>query len=178
MTNEYLKRGKGKNVGDIKKYDFFSHYRKNAKLTKLERTQYSRFVKELLNTYSEAIVQENLELKFGKLGFIRVQARKLNFFKKDGTLHKSLEPDWPKTWAYWETKYEGLTRDEIVKLKDKKVLYFDNEHTDQEFYRHIWDNSTAVIKYKRFFKFKPSRQYSRMITEVVSKDERTVFYYG
>ena len=70
MSNNYLKRGKGKKIGDIKKYDFFAHYRKNAKLAKLERTQYSRFIKELLNTYSEAIVKENLELKFGKLGFI------------------------------------------------------------------------------------------------------------
>ena len=178
MSNNYLKRGEGKNTGDIKKYEFFSHYRKNAKLAKLERTQYSRFIKELLDTYSEAIVKENLELKFGKLGFIRVQAKKLNFFRKDGKLAKSLKVNWVKTWEYWEGLHEGLTRDEILVLKNKKVIYFDNEHTNQEFYRHLWDNKTAVIKYKRFYKFKPSRQYSRMITEVVSKPERTVFYYG
>ena len=178
MSNNYLKRVKGKKIGDIKKYDFFAHYRKNAKLAKLERTQYSRFIKELLNTYSEAIVKENLELKFGKLGFIRVQAKKLNFFKKNGKLAKSLEVNWASTWVYWEGLYKGLTRDEIVELKNKKVIYFDNEHTNQEFYRHIWDNSTAIIKYKRFYKFKPSRQYSRMIKEVVTKPERKIFYYG
>ena len=46
MSNNYLKRGKGKNIATIKKYDFYSHYRKNSKLKKIERTQYSNFVKD------------------------------------------------------------------------------------------------------------------------------------
>jgi hypothetical protein len=62
MSN-YLKRGKGKSTGDIKKYDFYSHYRKNAKGNKLERKQYAAFLKDLLTTYAEAIVEEALELK-------------------------------------------------------------------------------------------------------------------
>lgn len=176
--NNYLKRGEGKHTGDVKKYDLYSHYRKNAKLTRIERTQYSRFLKELMTTYSEAIVKENLELKFGKLGRIRVQAKKLHFFRKDGSMAKSLQVNWKATWTYWEKIYEGLSRDEIVQLKDKKVIYHENEHTNQEFYRHLWDNATAIIKYKKFYKFKASRQYSRMIKEVVSNPNRTVFYYG
>lgn len=176
--NSYLKRGKGKNICDIKKYDFFSHYRKNAKLEKLERKQYSAFIKELFTTYSENIVKENLQLKLGKLGIIRVQAKTLNFFTKEGKLAKSLEVDWIKTWEFWETKYEGKTRDEITEIKNKKVLYFENEHTNREFYRHLWDNATAVVKFKRFYKFKPSRQYSRLITKVVTDPNRKTFYYG
>ena len=177
MSN-YLKRGKGKSTGDIKKYDFYSHYRKNAKLNKLDRKQYSAFVKDLMIAYAEAIVKEALELKMGKLGYIRVQAKKLHFFRKDGTKSKTLQVNWKKTWKYWEQKYEGLTRDEITQIEGKKVLYYENNHTNQEFYRHIWDNVTAVIKYKRFYKFKPSRQYSRLIKQVVTQPNRKVFYYG
>jgi hypothetical protein len=178
MGHEYLKRGKGKNTGDVKKYNFFSHYRKNTTLEKLDRKTYSGFLKDLLIAYGDAIVKENLELKFGKLGFIRVQAKKLHFFRKDGKRATTLQVDWKSTWEYWEEKYKELSRDEIVKLKDKKVIYFENQHTNYEFYRHLWDNKTAIIKHKRFYKFKPSRKYSRLIKEIVSKPDRKVFYYG
>jgi len=174
---EYLKRGKGKSICDIKKYHFFSHYRKNSKLSKIERTQYDRFTKELLNTYSRAIVEEGLWLKLGVLGYIRIQTKKLNFFRKDGSLSRTLSVDWDKTWKHWEKKYEGKTREEITKIEGKKVLYFDNEHTNGEFYKHLWDNRTVVIKFKRFYRFKPSRQYSRLIKDVVTQKDRKIFYY-
>lgn len=178
MSNNFLKRGKGKNTGDIKKYDFFSHYRKNTEYEKLGRKEYSAFVSELLEQYSEAIVKENLELKFGRLGFIRVQAKKLHFFNKEGKLSKSLKPNWKKTWESWHKKYPELSKDEIVAIKNKKVIYFENEHTDGEFYSHLWDNATALVKFKSFYKFKAVRKYCRMISEEVNKQPRTVFYYG
>lgn len=176
--SEYLKRGKGKKPGDIKKYDFYSYYRKNAQREKLERKKYSAFLKDLLTTYSEMIVKENFELKLDKIGYIRVQARPLKFLKKDGTLAKSLKVNWPATWEMWEKKYPGLSRDEITELKNKKVIYFENAHTNQEFYCHLWDNKTALLKFKSFYKFKPSRQYSRLISKVVKEPNRKVFYYG
>lgn len=177
MSN-YLKRGSGKNKGNIKKYDFFSHYRKNTTYEKLDRKTYSAFVSELLKEYSEAIVKKNLELKFGKLGYIRVQARNLHFFNKEGKLSKSLKPDWKKTWESWEKKYPNISRDEITKIKNKKVIYFENDHTNGEFYLHLWDNITSLVKFKSFYKFKAARKYGRMITEEVNKKPRTVFYYG
>ena len=178
MSHDYLKRGTGKITGDIKKYDFFSHYRKNTKFEKLNRKTYSNFLKDLLTTYSETIVKENLQLKLGKLGIIRIQAKKLHFFKKNGQRARTLKVDWGTTWEYWEKKYQEKTRDEIITLKNKKVIYFENEHTNQEFYQHLWDNATAIVKYKRLYKFKPSRQYSRLITTVVTDPNRKTFYYG
>jgi hypothetical protein len=176
--NEFLKRGKGKKTGDIKKYDFFSFYRKNAKETKLERKQYDAFVKNLLSSYSELIVKENLELKLDKIGYIRVQAKPLHFVTKEGKLAKSLKVNWKATWEMWEQKYPGLSKDEITNLTNKKVIYFENSHSNQEFYSHLWDNKTALLKFKSFYKFKPSRQYSRLISKVVKEPNRKVFYYG
>lgn len=173
-----LRRGKGKSIASIKKYDFFSDYRKNSKLTKIERKEYSSFTKALLIAYSEAIVKENLQLKMGKLGIIRVQSKKLHFFTKDGERAKTLQVDWQKTLKYWDEKYGGKSRAELKKIQGKKVIYHENEHTNGEFYRHLWDNLTAVVKYKRFYKFKPSRQYSRLIATVVKDKDRKVFYYG
>jgi hypothetical protein len=176
-NNNFLKRGKGKK-SEVTKYDFFSYYRKHTQYTRLGRTQYSRFLKDLLIAFSETIVKENLELKLGKNGYIRIQAKKLNFLNKEGKLQKSLKPNWKKTWEYWHNQYPDLTKDEIVEIKDKKVIYHDNAHSNQEFYRHFWDKVTAKLKYKRFYRFKPSRQYSRLIAEIVKDPNRTVFYYG
>lgn len=177
MSN-YLKRGKGKHKADVRKYDFFLHYKQNTTFEKLDRKAYSAFLKDLIKAFSEAIVKENMELKLNNLGFIRVQAKPLHFFKKDGTKAKSLKVDWQRTWAYWEEKYSGKSRDEITEIKNKHVVYHENSHTNGEFYKHLWDKTTSLVKYKSFYKFIPSRQYSRLITEIVSDSQRTVFYYG
>lgn len=178
MSSNFLKRGKGKNTGDIKKYDFFSYFTKNTQYKKLTRKVYDAFISELLLKFSEAVVKENLELKIGALGYVRVQARDLHFLNKEGKLSKSLKPDWKKTWESWMEKYPKLTEDEIVEVKDKKLIYHENEHTNGEFYLHLWDNKTALVKFKSFYKFKASRKYCRMINEEVRKVPRTVFYYG
>lgn len=177
MSN-YLKRGEGKHIADVRKYDFFSHYRKHTTFEKLDRKAYSAFLKDLLIAFSEAIVKENMELKIGRLGFLRVQTKKLHFFKENGERAASLQVNWKKTMEYWDEKYPGMSRDEITKLKNKTVIYHENSHTNGEFYRHLWDKATSVVKYKSFYKFIPSRQYSRLITEMVSDPNRTVFYYG
>ncbi len=177
-NNNYLKRGSGKTNGNVIKRHFYSFYNKHAKLNKLSRKAYDAFLKDLLVAFSEAIVKENLQLKLGCLGYLRVQAKKLNFFNKEGKLQKSLKVNWDATWKKWEAQYKDLTRDEIVALKNKKVVYFMNEHTNQEFYKHHWDTTTSTVKYHRFYTFTPSRQYSRLIKEVVTDPERKTYYYG
>ena len=177
MSQNYLKRGKGKNIASITKYNFYTHYRKNSELVKLERKEYSSFLKELLTLYSEAIVKENMQLKLGNLGYIRIQTKELKFINDDGTLSTGLKVDWQQTWKHWHLKFPNKTRDERVSIKDKKVLFFENDHTNQEYYHHLWDKFTAKLKNKQFYIFKPSRQYSRLIKEVVTDPDRKVFYY-
>ena len=45
MSN--LQRGKGKNLGNIKKKDFYKYYKENARLPKIENNKYNNFVKDL-----------------------------------------------------------------------------------------------------------------------------------
>lgn len=178
MANIYLKRGKGKIAGNIKKSDFFSYYNSNAKEALLPKDKYNAFIKDLLNTFSTAIVDNNLELKITKVGKLRIKSSHLNFFKANGERSKSLKPNWKATWEFWVSKYPGLTRDEIVEIKDKKIIYHENEHSNQEFYEHYWDKATINLKFKSFYVFKASRQYSRLIAKIVKEPNRKVFYYG
>lgn len=177
-ANNFLKRGKGKTSGNIKKKQFYKYYSKNCRERQVTEKVYNAFLKDLICKFSELIVTEALELKVPHLGKFRIRSKKLNFFKKDGTFCKTLRPNWKATWESWYVKYPGLTRDEIVEIKNKKVVYHDNEHTENEFYEHYWDKITSNIKYKTFYNFEPSRQYSRLIAKVVKDPNRKVFYYG
>jgi|TARA_R110001592_G_scaffold59062_1_gene179123 hypothetical protein len=171
-------RGAGKTKGNIKKNDFYKHYKENAKEEIISKPLYNSFIKELLTTFSKAIVKLGLELKINKVGKFRVRSKQLHFFNKDGTRAKSLKVDWQATWSFWHEKHPNLSKEEIIDLKNKQVIYHQNDHTDGEFYEHYWDKLTNVLKYKSFYVFKPSRQYSRLIAEVVKDPNRKVFYYG
>jgi hypothetical protein len=174
----YLQRGKGKVKGNVKKNDFYKFYLENAKEKVIDRITYNAFLKEVIETFSNAIVTTGLELKINSVGKIRVRTQRLNFFKKDGVKSKSLRVDWHKTWAHWHNKYPGLSRQEITEVPDKTLIYHENEHSNQEFYEHHWDKLTTSLKFKNFYKFKPSRQYSRLIAKVVKDPNRKTFYYG
>lgn len=176
--NTYLKRGKGKYISGISKKHFYPFYTKNTKHTPIEKRLYDKFLGKLLNIFATSIVEDNMAIKLGYLGEIRIRARKLHFFNKKGNKNKTLCVDWVSTWEYWEKEYPGLTRDEIVATKGKKVLYFMNEHSNQEFYSHLWDNYTAPLKYKRFYKFIPIRKYSRLLAKIVKDPNRKTYYYG
>ena len=176
--HNFLKRGKGKTVGSIRKKDCFKYYLKYGKEEKVSAPVYNKFLKELLQTYSTEIVTTGLELRIPKVGKFRIRSKPLHFFRADGKRSKSLKVDWKATWEYWHTKYPELTKDEIINVPDKKVLYHENAHSDAEFYEHFWDNFSTALKYKSFYSFKASRQYSRLIAQVVKDPNRKTFYYG
>ena len=176
--NNFLKRGKGKIAGDIKKDQFYKYYLENAKEKIVIRSTYNKFVKDLLQTFSQEIVEKGLELKINRVGKLRIRSREMHFFKKNGERSKSLRVNWSATWDYWGIKYPGLTRDEITQITNKTLIYHENDHTNQEYYEHFWDNFTTNLKYKSFYTFKASRQYSRLIAQVVKDPNRKTFYYG
>lgn len=177
-NNMHLKRGKGKLSGDIKKRDFFNHYKKTAQEKLLTQPKYNAFIKELLEELSKAIVTTGLELKLGRIGRLRIKSTKLNFFRKDGRRSFSLKPNWKATWDYWRVKYPGLSDSEIIAIEDKKLVFHENEHSSQEFYQHFWDKISSNMKFQKFYNFKASRQYSRLLAQVVKDPNRKVFYYG
>ena len=65
-------RGEGKIKGEVKKNDFYKHYKDNAKEEIISKPLYNSFIKELLTTFSKAVVELGLELKINKIGKFRV----------------------------------------------------------------------------------------------------------
>jgi hypothetical protein len=143
----------------------------------VDNSTYNKFLSSLLKEFGDKIVTEAFELKLSGLGLIRVRTNHLQLIDKNGNPFKKLRVDWGKTKEYWNTIYPNKSFEEIKQIKGKKVLYHDNEHTNGEFYEHFWDKLT-LVKYVRFFKFTPSRQYSRLISKTVKIPNRKVFYYA
>jgi hypothetical protein len=192
-TNKKTKRFKG----DITKNDFWLHYKNNAKegkkillktkdsegkqkikIKKLEKAEYNKFINELLKTYGEIIVKEAFELKFHRLGSIRIKSKKLSLLDENGKFNKGVKVNWVATWEYWNAKYKGKTREEILQIPDKTLIRFTNEHTENEYYYHFWYKERSVVKYRILYKFLPSRQFSRLIAKTVKEPNRKVFYYS
>jgi len=172
------KKSKTRKVGEVKKKDFYNYYLQNRQEREVSVNIYNKFLKVLLDKYSKEIVEKGLELKLIGVGKIRVRSKPLHYFTKEGKRAKSVRPNWKATLDYWKVKYPGLTKEELKQIPNKTVLYHDNDHTSGEFYEHHWDNNTIPLKFKTFFNFKASRQYSRLIAKVVKDPERKTFYYG
>lgn len=169
---------KERKVGEVKKKDFYNYYKEHRQEREVSQSVYNKFLKVLLDKFSTAIVEKGLELKLIGIGKIRVRSKKLNYFNKEGKRAKSVRPNWKATLEYWKVKYPDQTLAELKQVPNKPILYHENDHTSGEFYEHYWDNNTSNLKYKTFFGFKASRQYSRLIAKVVKDPNRKTFYYG
>ncbi len=173
-----MKRGSGKINCSFKNYHFYKNYCKRTPIkNRLDRKTYNKFIKDLLETFSQAIINENLELKLEGLGKIRIRERSSYYYLEDGTLSNSIKVDWKSTWEYWEKKYPGLTRDEILLEKDKKVLHFENKISSQ-YYGFYWDKYTIQLVNKQCYAFKITKQNSIALNKSIIDPNRKIYYYG
>jgi len=173
----YLKRTDGKNNGDIKRKHFYQHYSKNHKAKKVTKTVYNDFLTDVVETLMTEMITNNLEVHLPTVGRFRIRANKTNFIsERTGRLIAKV--DWKATWVYWESKYSNLSRPEIVAIKDKKVIYHENNHSQGESYNFHWDKVTTNIANKFLYKFEPTRTFARLLAQTVKDPNRKVFYYG
>lgn len=168
--NNGFKRTGGKLNSDVLRYQFYSDYAKTLPVSeRIGRTSFNRFTKDLISTLVTAIIEENLELKFTHIGRLRVREKVIKTV--------NIRVDWKTTWEYWNEKYPGLTRDEILQIKDKKTLRFDNEISAYN-YSFYWDKLTVPYPILRYYKFKASKHNSIALNKSIINPDRKVFYYG
>lgn len=127
--------------------DAYKHYKKVYK-GKLSEKQYKNIAYELNKTISDMIVRESFEYRIPHgLGFLRIKKKKLKFKIENGRIKINRNIiDWKKTWDYWYEKYPGKTREEIKKLKDKKIYFLTNEHSNGEVMTWYWDRRFSRVK--------------------------------
>jgi hypothetical protein len=174
----WAKRTEGKVKQGMKKYAFYSYYRKNTINSKMTRLQFDAFMNDMIESLTKAMINESLDIKIPLLGVFRVRERKLTLLNDNGEVKKSLKADWGKSWDFWRTKYPELTDNEIAKLKGKQVLYHDNEHTNNCFYSIVWEKRRSVVRNKSIYVFKPMGTLKQKLVNVLKDNDKQIFYYG
>jgi hypothetical protein len=172
-----IKQKNPKKKSDVKKVSFYNNYKKEHSSPEVSLTQYYGFLSDVFKKFSEEIVLSNMELRLLKLGKFRVQSVSKGILKKNGEM-RARKPDWARTKQYWSEKYPGLTPLELKEINNKLIIYHENEHTNGEYCKHLWDKMTVFSNNVRLYKFIPSRQFSRLLASVLKDPNRKVFYYA
>jgi len=175
-----LKRGKQKIPTHFGMLDLYRNYKATTK----DPISYRDFsdLHQSLNDEVLTLIREknfiyNLPAKLGKFRVKKYKTKvKVN---EDGSFEwKSLKIDFKKTWEYWESKYPGKTRQEILKIPNKARVYHDNRHTLGYGYKYVWYKGTSIFKGKSVISFKPVRKHSRALASwLKSVDSAHIDYF-
>jgi len=162
------KRGKRKILADNKVNEIYKYYRSISKnnidcktFTKILRMYFGGSLK--FKGAFDYMIYDNMQLRLPKrLGSVYIiRFKKIPKIKPDGSLDKGkMVVDWDKTLKLWESKYNGKTVDEIKDIKDKKLIYNLNEHTNMYTAMFYWDRVSSNIQNQYFYDLDINRPYT------------------
>jgi hypothetical protein len=152
---------------------------KNNNPNSVDKTTFVKICKEFNKKIIEKIINTSFELRLPyRLGFLRVRkclgkievvAGKLNTVR--------LKPDWNACWEYWYKIYEGKTRNEIIAIPNKKLIYHYNDETNGYYYKFFWDRRECVIRNQAMYKFRPTMGVKKILTLHIQNEDRTNDFY-
>ena len=156
--------------------DFFLAYKAKRKKKKtlkgvaVKKADYTKIIKEYYDAVSKMIVYDSYShYNSHKMGCINVLKYEAVMLDKEGNLRESsLAVDWKATKAMWAEKYNMEYDVEKFKLiKDKPLIYFDNDHSDGWKYRWNWDKRTSLMNHQSKYYFRASRHNKRFLANAV-----------
>lgn len=121
---------------------------------KISKKDYLHITEEFMKFIASKILNGDSVVLPAGLGTLGIIGRKPKIKIEENTI-KGLSPDWKKTKELWET-------DEVAK-KEKKVLYFFNEHTGGVRYKYGWAKWAVRLRNKHLFYFRASRENKRNV---------------
>lgn len=140
--------------------DIYECYKEHILDTKRRKTWYdvpfkkfSNFLTEANTILSDKIINDAYEHNLGsRLGVLSIRKK-----RKVSLDTKHLPINW-----------------KLTKELGKKVYHL-NEHTNGYRFGWMWDK-TGVLKYKYFWKFRPTRKNTRALAKVLNNEYRTIDY--
>jgi len=162
----------GKYNADLASQNFYRYYFDNCS----KPIPYS-VLKDLYKDLMEGLallMLEGEEIRIPNLGKFSIKAYKPKRFTKNGELIKP-PVDFGRTWKYWREKYPDKTDDEIVQIKDKILLRYENRHSKGYQYKFVWDHSEFAIPGKKVYVYKPASQYKRALAKLIKSDTNIIF---
>ena len=166
------KRGPRAVKVDYKRRDIYRYLLKQVPDIGVESSQHGRILNSFNKKISDLILTEALDfLMPARVGAIRILKYKPTIkIMKDGTLDTSnLSVDWQKTNKLWKSNPETK--------KQKKLIYFTNEHSEGYQYKWYFTNYRSNCINKTVYCFKPSRDNKRKLAQLIKDETFTGDYY-
>lgn len=161
-------------------WDAYKDFRQEYKLVypEIRRKEYVSLCHEINNALIDKIIKDPMEFRMPyRLGTLSIKKNKIRLNVKNGELDKNkLIPDWGKTWEVWQRDYPGLTRKEIFDIRDKKVIYNMNHHTNGFIMRWVWDKGTCFVPNHSVYYFKPTKANRLELSRWINNEERDMDY--
>lgn len=174
----YFKRRKGKYKASVRTEDFYNFYKEKVK-NPLPCLEFSKVIQEVNKNciFKLALTGEEFRIPYG-LGVVYIAKRKINIkLNDDGTVNtRNLKPDWKKTKALWEKKYPGISAEEIIKIPDKPIVYYLNEHSNKYRMVYNWDRRTSNVKNQSYYVFRVVRTLKTEVAKYFIESGNTNYY--
>jgi hypothetical protein len=159
-------------VSKRKMYHKYIKYVKKNKLGDkylISQELYSNILNMIHLKIKDAILK-NIVFKMPHLGYrIKIIKRKINPLDKDGNfIPYSFPVDWKETRALWKANPQ---------LKNKKLIYHLNDHTDGHIYRIRMFPSAKVHWHTKFYKFSAAEPFKRELSRILKDPYNKQDYY-
>ena len=113
-----------------------------------------------------------------RLGTLYIKKIKMKFkLNQDGSVDKrGLVPDWPKTLKLWAKLYPCLSKEELKKIPNKKLVFYLNEHTfGYKFVIH-WQKRCCNIINNGPYEFVFAKGNRRELASVLKSNPNITYY--
>lgn len=165
---EMTKRTGGKINTHYGMSDYYKAYCKREDVDRLSYSKYSSIIADFNTAIIDMVLNDSFEYMLPHLNLeltVRKNLRKPQI--KDGKLHNNVPIDFKKTMDLWRS-------DPDAKERRIKVRH-NNKHTMGYVFRFYLKKLRGTVKNKRYYKFKPSRGFSRGLAQRINDDSKERF---
>jgi hypothetical protein len=170
-------RGEGRIKVDKGILDGYVYYKKQIKDLPNEylitRGKYGSILKDLHEEISNKLLKESASFRMPcGLPTIRIKKWKRKVrFKEDGSIDpKSLAINWKATRELWDKN--------PVAKKQKKFIYFINDHTDGYSAMFVMEKHSANVPNLSIYNFTACRDNNRRLADILLNPYNKIDYYG
>jgi len=167
-------------------YDLYLNYKKRFKghdkmsEANISRITYSTILKDFNTSIVKAMILHSFEFimpyKLGKIRIKRIE-NKLRLDENGEIDTTKLSPDWDECWKLWFELYPGKTREDIKKIRGKKMVYHLNKHTDFNSFKLFWSKIGNNIVHNRIYSLIFTYTNRRFLAQVIKSEGPKITFY-
>jgi len=145
----------------------------------ISREKHAQVINLFNKKLKDLIIYDSFIFKMPfQLGVIYIRNIKSRMrLKEDGSLDKrNLVPDWQRTKALWAKLYPGLSSAELKLIKNKKIVYNTNIHTNGCKFVVHWEKKRCNVRGHGPYEFVFARSNKRELAYALKTNPNLTYY--